>query len=66
MTFLYPKQTLAGGSGMAIFHAGASGRRVRQAADADVEISTHQTAGLDKVSVPDELGTGNVCDKYPS
>ena len=46
---------------MTIFHAGGSGRKIRQAVDADVETSTHQTAGLDKVAVPDELETGFKC-----
>lgn len=61
MTFLYPKQALAGGSGMAIFCAGGSGGRIRQATNADVETSTYQTDGLAKVAVPDELETGFKC-----
>lgn len=51
---------------MSIFHAGGSGRRIKQATDVDVETCTHQTAGTYKVAVPDELETGFKCDKYPS
>lgn len=43
---------------MAILHAGGLGRRIRQATHADVETSTHRTAGLDGVAVPDEWETG--------
>lgn len=46
---------------MAIFRAGRSGKRIRQATDADVETSTHQTASLDKVAVSDELETDFKC-----
>lgn len=45
MTFPYPKQALAGGSGMEIFPAEGPGGRVRQATDEHVETSTHHTAG---------------------
>lgn len=58
MELLYCKQALAGGSGMAIVHAGGSGKKISQATNADVEPSMHQAAGLDKVVVPDELETG--------
>lgn len=64
MTFLYPKEAWAGGSGKAILCGEGLRGRIRQATNVDVETSTHQSAGLylygciPLLAVPDDLERG--------